>query len=179
MLEDKMLVRKLQKGNTEALAQIYHKYKDNLLALAISLCRDKSQAEDVLHDIFVSFAEISGTLKLRGSLKSYLATCVANRVRRLSSIKKDIINVDNLEIADPGNDYPGERLESIELNGDLTQALETLPHLQRETIILHLSEGMRFKEIAKLDGVSINTVQSRYRYGLNKLKTLLERLDNE
>ena len=177
MLEDKILVRRLKKGDAEALARIYHKYKDNLLALAIALCRDKSQAEDTVHDAFVSFAEIAENLKLRGSLKGYLNTCVANRIRRLHSISSPQVDIDNFEI--PDNTTPCQNIETIELNGNLNNALAKLPHLQRETIILHLSEGMRFKEIAKLDGVSINTVQSRYRYGLTKLKTLLERLDNE
>jgi len=49
-----------------------------------------------------------------------------------------------------------------------------LPYEQREVIILHLMSDMRFRAIAGTQGVSISTVQSRYRYGLNKLRTLLD-----
>jgi DNA-directed RNA polymerase specialized sigma24 family protein len=44
---------------------------------------------------------------------------------------------------------------------------------QRETIILHLNGGMKFKEIAEVQHIPMNTVQGRYRYGLDKLRTIL------
>ncbi|MHC4890844.1 MAG: sigma factor-like helix-turn-helix DNA-binding protein, partial [Planctomycetota bacterium] len=49
-----------------------------------------------------------------------------------------------------------------------------LPYAQRELIILHLQSKMRFRQIAKSKGVSANTIQSRYRYGLNKLRSILD-----
>ena len=48
-----------------------------------------------------------------------------------------------------------------------------LPHEQRETLMLKLKSNMKFREIAKIQGVSINTVQGRYRYGLQKLRAQL------
>ena len=48
-----------------------------------------------------------------------------------------------------------------------------LPYEQREVIILHLMSDMRFRAIAETQSISISTVQSRYRYGLDKLRTLL------
>jgi len=53
-------------------------------------------------------------------------------------------------------------------------ALAQLPYEQREAVVLRLCSGMRFHAIARTQGVSINTVQGRYRYGLDKLKTLLD-----
>ena len=55
----------------------------------------------------------------------------------------------------------------------LTRSLGQLPYEQREVIILHLYSGMKFKAIAKSQCVSINTIQGRYRYGLDKLRSLL------
>jgi RNA polymerase sigma-70 factor (ECF subfamily) len=52
--------------------------------------------------------------------------------------------------------------------------MQQLPCEQREVIILHLQSGMRFRAIADSQGVSINTIQSRYRYGLDKLRSLLD-----
>jgi len=48
-----------------------------------------------------------------------------------------------------------------------------LPYEQRETIILHCLNGTKFRPIAKLQNVSVNTVKSRYRYGLDRLRSLL------
>jgi RNA polymerase sigma-70 factor (ECF subfamily) len=55
----------------------------------------------------------------------------------------------------------------------LSQALGQLPYEQREVLLLHLHSGMRFKAIAKQQNVSINTAQGRYRYAMDKLRTLL------
>ena len=81
MLEDELLKLRFLCGSSSALAQIYRKYADRLLTLAIALLRDVNAAEDVVHDVFVKFAAANGSFRLRGSLRSYLATCVANRAR--------------------------------------------------------------------------------------------------
>ena len=55
----------------------------------------------------------------------------------------------------------------------MNNALSRLPYEQREAISLHLQGGMKFKAIAELLDVSVNTAQSRYRYGLDKLRSIL------
>jgi RNA polymerase sigma-70 factor (ECF subfamily) len=55
----------------------------------------------------------------------------------------------------------------------LTHAIAELPDEQRQVIILRLKGDMKFRDIAKLQNVSINTIQGRYRYGLDKLKSML------
>ena len=81
MVEDKELVCKLKHGDTEALRRLYEKYKDDLLTVAASLLGDSSEAEDILHDVFVSFAEAITEFQLYGSLRGYLMRCMVNRVR--------------------------------------------------------------------------------------------------
>jgi RNA polymerase sigma-70 factor (ECF subfamily) len=49
-----------------------------------------------------------------------------------------------------------------------------VPQNQREVLILKILEGLTFREIAAANGESINTIASRYRYGLEKLRALLE-----
>ncbi|MHC4326099.1 MAG: sigma factor-like helix-turn-helix DNA-binding protein, partial [Planctomycetota bacterium] len=55
----------------------------------------------------------------------------------------------------------------------LSHAMAQLPYEQKEVVMLHLHGGMMFKQIAKSQQVSINTVQSRYRYALEKLRSLM------
>jgi len=45
---------------------------------------------------------------------------------------------------------------------------------QRETVVLHLNGGMKFKEIARMQKIPLSTVQGRYRYGLEKLRSILK-----
>ena len=88
MLDEKRLIWELKQGSNEALRRIYMEYKDNLLTIAASMLHDKCAAEDVLHDVFVSFAGSIGNIQLRGSLKSYLTASVINRVRDMYRKKK-------------------------------------------------------------------------------------------
>ena len=175
MLEDKILVWKLKRDSSDALRRIYEKYKDDLLALAISLSNDRTLAEDVLHDVFVSFAQYAVKLHLRTSLKSYLSSCIANRVRNLKS-QKNSQHEQGRTIGNSEYDCnePVKQAILTEQSKRIETALSELPYQQREVIILHLHSQMKFKEIAELQGESINTIQSRYRYGLEKLRSQLD-----
>jgi RNA polymerase sigma-70 factor (ECF subfamily) len=56
----------------------------------------------------------------------------------------------------------------------LSRALAELPYEQREAVLLKVKQDMTLKQIAKLQGVSVSTVHGRYRYGLEKLRALLD-----
>ena len=99
MLEDKLLVIKCRRGSRDAMCRIYEKYKDFLLTLAKGLSNEQQAAEDVVHDVFVSFARSARQFQLTGSLKSYLATCVSNRVR--DKIRAKTRQTQALESANP------------------------------------------------------------------------------
>ncbi|MHC4734032.1 MAG: RNA polymerase sigma factor [Planctomycetota bacterium] len=174
MLEDKLLVWKFKRGNSDSLRHIYEKYKKDLLALAIALSNDRVVAEDVVHDVFVSFAQFVEKLQLRTSLKSYLSSCIANRVRNLKREKaQQAIRLDEAEIIRYDSNGPERLAIASEELHRIEGAMVQLPYEQREVIILHLQGEMRFRAIARSQGISINTIQSRYRYGLNKLRSLL------
>ncbi len=169
-----MLVWKFKRGSTDALQQIYEKYKNDLLALAIALSNDRAAAEDVVHDVFVSFAQFAEKLQLRTSLRSYLLSCIANRVRNIHREKsQQAIRLDEAETIRSDSDGPEQMAIASEELQRVGRAMFQLSYEQREVIILRLQGGMRFRAIARSQGVSINTIQSRYRYGLNKLRSLL------
>jgi RNA polymerase sigma-70 factor (ECF subfamily) len=71
------------------------------------------------------------------------------------------------------SDGPIRSAEFDEEAERLTGALARLPIEQRETIVLHLNGGMKFKQIARMQRIPLSTVQGRYRYGLEKLRTIL------
>ncbi len=174
MVEDRLLVWRYRRGSRDALCRIYEKYKNNLLALAVSLSNDVSLGEDVVHDVFVSFAQSAARLQLRGSLKSYLSKCVANRVGRLK--RAESLRAGGRAEADVVRRHPSgpdESAMSAEALHRVGDALAQLPYEQREVILLHLHSGLTFREIAGSQKMSINTIQSRYRYGLQKLKSIL------
>ena len=174
MLEDRLLIRKFKCGSSEALSRIYRKYGGYLLALAAALLEDVNAAEDVVHDVFCKFIESREKFKLAGSLKSFLATCVVNlardklRARRSQPCELDEATATVLDTNEPEH-YAIFGEEARYLNHAMVQ----LSYEQREVIMLHLRGRMKFREIAGLQGISINTAKSRYRYGLDKLRSLL------
>jgi RNA polymerase sigma-70 factor (ECF subfamily) len=175
MLDEKRLIWELKQGNKEALRRIYMEYKDNLLTIAASMLHDTYAAEDVLHDVFVSFAGSVGNIQLRGSLKSYLTASVVNRVRDMYRKKKHhLVELEEAGQLTADSDGPVQTAEFDEGAERLTGALAQLPLEQRETIVLHLNGGMRFKEIARMQKIPLSTVQGRYRYGLEKLRIILK-----
>jgi RNA polymerase sigma-70 factor (ECF subfamily) len=175
MLEEKLLLWKLRHGDAEALQRIYDRYKHDMLGLAVSLCGDRTAGEDAVHDVFVSFVRRVPELRLRTSLRSYLLSSVANRVRndRRSETRRPQPTAE-IEPAASDSQRPDRIVAQIEQTTLIEQAMTQLPYDQHETVILHLQVGMTFREIAESQGISINTAQSRYRYGLERLRSLLD-----
>lgn len=175
MLEDKLLLWRFKRGSREAFQLIYRKYADDLLTLAANLLNDKADAEDVVQDVFISFAQSVKKFHLRGSLKGYLTTCVANRCRDYirKYRRRQTMLVNQAEQAATVVKSPVQLVIYSEQLQKLSCAIAELPYEQREAIILRLHGGMRFKQIAGLQNISIKTAQSRYRYGLDKLRSIL------
>ena len=174
-MEDKLLVFRSKRGDTDAMRRIYIKYRDHLLILGIALLNDVHAAEDLLQDVFVSFVENLQMFNLTGSLKSYLSTCLANRARNFarSRARRQKHSLEHAVDTSDLKDNPAQRLICNEQLNTLSAALSQLPADQREVIVLHIYSGMKLRTIAKSSGLSANTVKSRYRYGVEKLRLLL------
>ena len=174
-MADRLFVMRRKRGSSDVLRRIYEKYRDSLLILAIALSHDVNVAEDAVHDAFVAFAETFENFELTGSLKSYLSTCVANRVRDLMRKKqRQTISLEQACSAPLDLSEPSRLIVCNEELRMLSSALARLPYEQREAIVLHIHGQMRFRIIAKSLGISVNTVKGRYRYGIRKLRSLLD-----
>ena len=174
MIEDELLKWRFRRGSREALARIYEKYVHLLLSIAMGLLNEPHEAEDVVQDVFVAFAKEAAGFGLRGSLKAYLATCVVNRARdRVRSERARQRLADGCTTRPFGADEPDRSLIYSERCERLSQALAQLPYEQREVVVLKVKNGLKLKDIARLQNVSISTVHARYRYGMDKLRTLL------
>jgi RNA polymerase sigma factor (sigma-70 family) len=174
MLEDELLKWKLRRGSREALAQVYEKYVDSMLTLAMGLLNQRAAAEDVVQDVFLSFARSAQHLQARGSLRSYLATSVLNRVRdRHRQARRQAVSP--LVPGDPMCSAAGPEQAAIlgEETIRLHDAIAELPDEQREVVLLRLKADMKFRDIARLQQTSISTVLGRYRYGLDRLRSRL------
>ncbi len=174
LFEDQRLLQDLREGDRNALSLIYEKYKDRLLTIATFLLKDRASAEDCLHDVFMIMAARAPQFNIRSSLKGYLTVSVLNRARDQLR-KKARRNTSDIEAVDVGgvNVPPSEPMEFTEQMEQVYEAMAELPLEQREVVTLHLQGDLTFREIAEQMEISINTVLSRYRYGINKLQKRL------
>ena len=174
-LEDRLLVWRLNRGDAAALSRVYEKYRADLLRLALSLLGDRAGAEDVVQDVFVGFAGAARTFRLTGSLKSYLATCTANaaRNRLKATARRTTASLDEALDVVGGAAGPDEWAILSEEFRRVCGAMAQLPAEQREVVTLRLYGDMAFREVAAWQKTSIKTVQSRYRYGLEKLRSIV------
>jgi RNA polymerase sigma-70 factor (ECF subfamily) len=186
MFDDQLLKWKFKRGSDEALTLIYEKYLDSMLTLAMGLLNDAAAAEDAVQDVFVTFAQSRRSFQMWGSLSGYLATSVVNRVRDYQRQRRRQAGgrVGLAPPEDPGSKEwwgkphptaaPDHAVIFNEEAARLHEALVGLPQEQREVVLLRLKAGLKFRDIAKLQQTSINTVLSRYRYGLERLRSMLD-----
>lgn len=175
MLEDRLLIWKYNRGDVDVLQRIYVKYKDDLMTLAAALLYNRGPAEDVVHDVFVTFIASCGKQRLTKSLKGYLVTCVVNDVSNKNKAGQRHRKAPLEQAAPIASDSNRPDISAVfgERSQRLVWALRQLPCRQREVLLLRLYSGMKFRAIAELEGESINTIQGRYRYGLDRLRSLL------
>ena len=179
LMEDKLLVLRCKRGSREALTRIYQKYKADLLLLAMALLNDKAAAEDVVHDVFVSFVQGLDGFRLTGRLKGYLLTCTANRARnwnkaerRRGGLAPAAPDADSASATDVA-DGPLDVLECNEQLERLSAAMADLPMEQREVVMLRVQGALTFRAIAAAQAIPTDTAKSRYRYGIERLRSLL------
>jgi RNA polymerase sigma factor (sigma-70 family) len=171
--DDKQLISRLRQGDDTALDSIYVKYRPRLLAAATSFRVDAHLAEDVLHDVFVAFSRRMKTLDLdiKTNLYAYLLTGVANairdRFRRRQRRRQPPPFTDVTHKVSPDPQQQAIRDEQSEWASEM---MAHLPREQRQVVSLRINSGLKFQEIARVQGVSPSTVRGRYRYGIDKLR---------
>lgn len=145
---------------------MYRQHGAALLLFASAISGDRGRAQDALHQVFLKLME-NGKLSEAEDKKAYLFACVRNAVLNDATRqnRSTSIEAESIWFIPPERDYAGER--------NLRRALALLPDDQREVLVLHMWGELTFLEIGKLLGTSSNTVASRYRYGLAKLRELL------
>jgi RNA polymerase sigma-70 factor, ECF subfamily len=159
---------------TQVLDELYDLYARSLYAYACVLARSRTEAEDVLQEVFVRLARRPARLTGIENPRGYLFGMVRNEALRQRSRwhrwwHGDLAagQVRFVEAA-PGGGQTGPEAEAVE------RAMGLLPPLQREVVYLKVWQEMTFAEIGDLLALSPNTVASAYRYGLAKLKGMLD-----
>jgi len=152
---------------------------------------DRRDAEDILQDVFYELVEANRLLMPIEHVTGWLFRVARNRITDLFRKKKpesfsdlDVAGEDDellrLEDLLPSpDDGPAALYARKVLLEELELAVEELPEEQREVFVAHELEGRSFKEIAGDTGVSVNTLLSRKRYAVRRLRERLQSVYDE
>jgi len=149
---------------TALAGRLYDQYGASLYRYALMLLADTSAAEDAVQQVFASVLKI-GLDRVQQDAH-YLRRAVRNECYSILRKRMAEERGPFLEPRDPASGSSEERIV-------LQDALRSLPPEQREVVHLHVYEGLTFQQIADASAESINTIASRYRYALAKLREYL------
>ena len=165
----------MRQGNPkDDVGRLYDAFGAALYRYALMILADREAAEDVIHQVFV--AVLDGGMRRIRNEERYLRQAVRNacysalRHKRVR-VSAGLTAIDDalLETIVPAGQPAIDMDARLALDG----AIRDLPPDQREVLHLHVFEGRTFREIAEAIGEPLNTIASRYRYALDKLRATL------
>jgi RNA polymerase sigma-70 factor (ECF subfamily) len=151
----------------EDVQELYREHGAALLAYAAALLGERAEAEDALHQVFLKL--LGGRLEIPADARPYLFRAVRNTA--LNSYRSRARDV---PLGKDDQQWFVKPAEAVDAGLALEKALRALPLEQREVVVMHVWGAMTLEEIGKVLELSANTVASRYRYGLSKLRDILQ-----
>lgn len=177
---DDKLISAIAAGDKNAFERVYLENKDELLTVAFWVIGDRQAAEDVTHDVFLSFVKRSAKLPRQSRIRAYLVTSCANKAKDFLRRKRPVRFDDtSVEYTDQTSSEPFDSVVGEEQLAQLSKFISKLPLEQREVLAMRLQGDMVFREIANSISCSINTVQSRYRYAIETLRQMFHDSEKE
>ena len=166
------LINKCKKGERKAQERLYRKYSHILFGICLKYSRNKTEAEDNLHDSFMVIFDKIGQYKSKGSFEGWIKRITINTVlqkyRKEEYLKVVSENVEQEEEVQTSN-------PSIELR-TLLRYIQELPNKYRLTFNMYVLDGYSHKEISEQLGTSLGTSKSNLARARMILK---EKIENE
>ena len=168
---DARLVAAMAAGDRDALSQLYERHSGLLLGLAMRIVRDRREAEDLLHDVFLeAWRSAKDFDPKRGRVRTWLAIRMRSRALDLQKSARVSRNA-----GDSGLDVlVDERDGTSPDHARVRSALAELGPDQRKVLELAYFEGLSCTEIAARVAVPVGTVKSRIAAGLDRLRGQLK-----
>lgn len=187
-MDERKWIHAIQNGNKKYLQDIAEKYYDDIFRFCAFQTGSREDACDMAQETFLRFIRYVENYR-HGNLKGYLLTVAANVCRDFLAkrAREAALTVaqDATGKGDLPEGYPEEAADLADMRTPerqafdrdrserLSAALSGLPQMQREAVVLYYISELKYREIAKLTGVSIPTVKSRVRQGVQKLQAAL------
>ena len=174
---DEKLIKELLKGNESAMEILVKRYYDLVHSFIYRNTSDYNIAYDITQDVFRKMMKNIDKYQIEnGKFKSWLLKIAVNTTKdyfrtNIYKQRTQSHDISNQEIEDTTNvvDILSKKEEAIKIK----EAIENLPKLQKEAVILKYYNDLKIKEISYITGENENTIKSRLFNGVKNLKRLL------
>lgn len=160
------IIFRLADGDKSALAEFYGLVSGSVYAFALSLVKNRADAEDILSELVLEVWRCAPNYTSMGKPMAWVITVTRNlclqRLRERSRLADSSFD----EAADG---LFAENSLDIEDAAAIKACLETLCDGEREVVVLHAVAGLKHREIAEIMGLPLSTVLSRYQRAIKKL----------
>lgn len=175
---DEALIRAVATGDSRAFSTLYDRHAPMLFGLSLKILKDKTLAEDVLQDVFVSVWKKAAQFNAqRGNFGGWITILCRNRCidafRSRARLNKRFANWEDDFQNVAGVDRHSDVFDNIDRQKRLKVGLVKLPREQRIVIEMAYFEGYSQSEISDLLDLPLGTVKTRMRLGMNKLRDAL------
>lgn len=165
--DDEALVAAMAAGDRRALATLYERHSSLLLGLALRIVREKREAEDLLHDVFLeAWRSAKDFDPKRGRVRTWLAIRMRSRALDLQKSARVSRNTGDAGLEVVVDDAEGSSPDHARIRS----ALGELAADQRRVLELAYFEGLSCTEISERVAIPVGTVKSRLAAGLERLR---------
>lgn len=166
-----------RRGDPEGLEALVEKYRSPLFSFLVNMTGSEAEANDVFQEVWLRVIH-KHRLFIRGHFYGWLVRMARNIVvdrarRRKPEISLDQTRDDGSALVErlAGTDRgPAKHAEAEEIRARVRRAVAGLPEAQREVFLMRVEAGLPFREIARIQKVSIGTALARMQYAADKLR---------
>lgn len=177
---DETLMLEFSCGDAAAFDRLYARHRGPLFRFLQRQCGHHAQAEELFQDVWMALISARARYSVEAKFTTYLYTVARHRVIdhfRRQGVRWQVIpeagemDFDAVPGSNPG---PDAHVEATRTVSHLLSLVDALPPAQREVMLLRAEAGLTIEEIAQVTSAEPETVKSRLRYALDKLKRGME-----
>jgi RNA polymerase sigma-70 factor (ECF subfamily) len=170
----KFLIQQVIEGNEKAFEQLFRLYYQRLYHFAFNLVHHQEQAEEVVSDVFVKLWHNRQKLASVQNHEIYLYVAIKNQSLNYLNKKENLRVFEDITLHELVNNYnPEQALELQELKQSIEAAVESLPTQCKVVFKLIKEDGLHYKEVAEILGISVRTVETQLARALKKISAAL------
>lgn len=157
-------LRDIARGDRDALENLYQVSGSAVYAYALSILKNRTDAEDVLHDTFVTIWNSAGEYRSLDKPMAWIITITRNHCYKMQRYQRRYLPLEAEDCLSGLAMDPEDKLM-------LVQCMKVLTDEERQIVILHAVAGFRHREIAEMLKLNTSTVLSKYHRAIQKMRS--------